>query len=132
MENELAKNRESADIGDFGNLFMMIQNDSRLGFLVASFIRQAILQRKDWMREVFVQGRPCTPSSRPAKRIFLLILSTLSGAANSGFSVSISSGSSRYACMHHIRRACTFWILYRHRGCMDTVCVGAYIALISI
>ena len=57
----IQRKREFADICDLGNLFMMIQNDSRLGFSVASFIRQAILERKSWMRDVCVQCRPCTP-----------------------------------------------------------------------
>ena len=71
MENELAKNRESADIGDFGNLFMMIQNDSRLDFSVASFIRLAILERKSWMREVCAQGRPCSPPDLWNRSLFI-------------------------------------------------------------
>ena len=41
--------------------FMMSQNDSQLGFSVASFFRQAILQRKSWRWKVCVQGRPCNP-----------------------------------------------------------------------
>ena len=44
----------------------------------------------------------------------------------------MSLGSSRYACMHHIWHACTLGIWYRHRGCIDTVCVSAYRDLIRI
>ena len=49
---------------------MMIQNDSRLGFSVASFIRQAILERKSWMRDVCVQCRPCTPPDHWNRNLF--------------------------------------------------------------
>ena len=34
--------------------------------------------------------------------------------------------------MHHIRCACTLRILYRHRGCIDTVSVSAYRDLFRI
>ena len=66
----IAPQKEFADICDLGNLFMMIQNDSRLGFSVASFIRQAILERKSWMRDVCVQCRPCTPPDHWNRNLF--------------------------------------------------------------
>ena len=66
----IQRNKEFADICDLGNLFMMIQNDSRLGFSVASFIRQAILERKSWMSKVCVQCRPCTPPDHWNRNLF--------------------------------------------------------------
>ena len=64
----IQRNKKIADICDLGNLFMMIQNDSRLGFSVASFIRQAILERKSWMQRVLC--RPCTPPDHWNRNLF--------------------------------------------------------------
>ena len=49
------------------NILTAIQNDSRLGFSVASFIRQAILERKSWMSKVCVQ---CTPPDHWNRNLF--------------------------------------------------------------
>jgi hypothetical protein len=48
----------------------MIQNDSRLGFLAASFVLQAILERESWMREVCVWGCLCDPPDRWSLNLF--------------------------------------------------------------
>merc|ERR1712216_474774 len=42
-----------------GVLFEAIRNDSRLGFSLASFVRQARSLREKWLREVCVRGRLC-------------------------------------------------------------------------
>ena len=36
-----------------------IQNDSRLGFSVVSFLREAITLRQKWMEDTCVRGRLC-------------------------------------------------------------------------
>lgn len=48
----------------------MIQNDSRLGFLAASFVLQAILERESWMREVCVWGCLCDPPDSWSLNLF--------------------------------------------------------------
>ena len=66
----IQNDREYADISDLGSLFMMIQNDSRLGFSVASFVRQAILQRESWMGQAGVRGRLCAPPDHWRRNLF--------------------------------------------------------------
>ena len=51
--------RGYADIDDLGKLLTAIQNDSRLGFSLVSFLRQAIILREKWMEEACVRGRLC-------------------------------------------------------------------------
>ena len=41
------------------NILTAIQNDSRLGFSVVSFLRQAITLREKWMEDTCVRGRLC-------------------------------------------------------------------------
>jgi hypothetical protein len=55
----LRNNRGHADIDDLGNLLTAIQNDSRLGFSLVSFLRQAIALREKWMEDACVRGRLC-------------------------------------------------------------------------
>merc|ERR1719440_358242 len=50
-----------AEERDLGVLFEAIRNDSRLGFSLASFVRQATSMREKWLREVCVRGRLCPP-----------------------------------------------------------------------
>ena len=50
---------ESAEIHHLGLLLNAIQTDSRLGFSLASFVRQAISLRECWMRDTCVGGRLC-------------------------------------------------------------------------
>ena len=45
----LRNNRGHADIDDLGKLLTAIQNGSRLGFSLVSFLRQAITLREKWM-----------------------------------------------------------------------------------
>ena len=47
--NSLRKNREYAEVNDLCKLLNAIQIDSRLGFSVVSFVRQAITLREKWM-----------------------------------------------------------------------------------
>ena len=53
--------RSFSNIRDLGSLFLAIQNDSRLGFSLASFVRQTISSREQRMSEVCVRGRLCAP-----------------------------------------------------------------------
>ena len=53
------KNVEYAEVSDLGKLLTAIQNDSRLGFSVVSFIRQAIALRKTYLEDACVRGRLC-------------------------------------------------------------------------
>ena len=53
------QDRGYADIDDLGKLLTAIQNDSRLGFSLVSFLRQAIALREKWMEEACVRGRLC-------------------------------------------------------------------------
>ena len=55
----LKGDRGYADIDDLGNLLTAIQNDSRLGFSLVSFLRQAITLREKWMEGACVRGRLC-------------------------------------------------------------------------
>ena len=55
----LQKVRGYAVIDDLGKLLTAIQNDSRLGFSVVSFLRQAITLREKWMEDTCVRGRLC-------------------------------------------------------------------------
>ena len=55
----LRNNRGHADIDDLGKLLTAIQNDSRLGFSLVSFLRQAIALREKWMEDACVRGRLC-------------------------------------------------------------------------
>ena len=55
----LRNNRGHADIDDLGKLLTAIQNDSRLGFSLVSFLRQAITLREKWMEGACVRGRLC-------------------------------------------------------------------------
>ena len=48
-----------SEIRDLGTLLNAIHNDSRLGFSLASFLRQAISLREQWMSDVCVRGRLC-------------------------------------------------------------------------
>ena len=60
----LKGDRRYADIDDLGKLLTAIQNDSRLGFSLVSFLRQAITLREKWMEGACVRGRLCKgPSS---------------------------------------------------------------------
>ena len=51
---------EYAEVSDLGKLLTAIQNDSRLGFSVVLFIRQAIALRKIYLEDACVRGRLCT------------------------------------------------------------------------
>ena len=53
------QDRDYAVDSDIGTLFNAIQNDSQLGFSLASFIRQAISLRKQWFSGACVRGRLC-------------------------------------------------------------------------
>jgi len=55
----LRNNRGHADIDDLGKLLTSMQNDSRLGFSLVSFLRQAIAPREKWMEDACVRGRLC-------------------------------------------------------------------------
>ena len=50
-----------AVINDLGKLLTAIRNDSRLGFSVVSFLRQAITLREKLMEDTCVRGRLCNP-----------------------------------------------------------------------
>ena len=50
-----------AVIGDLCRLLVAIRNDSRIGFSVASFLRQAISLREGWLDENYVRGRLRAP-----------------------------------------------------------------------
>ena len=57
----IKENRGFAEFSDLGSLLNAIQNDSRLGFSLASFVRQASSLREKWFSEVCVRGRLCAP-----------------------------------------------------------------------
>ena len=48
-----------AELNDLCKLLNAIQTDSRLGFSVVSFVRQAITLREKWMGDACVRGRLC-------------------------------------------------------------------------
>ena len=50
---------EYAELNDLCKLLNAIQIDSRLGFSVVSFVRQAITLREKWMGDACVRGRLC-------------------------------------------------------------------------
>ena len=54
------------------DLFRSIQDGSKCGFslLVATFIRQAAIDRKKWLDNVCVRGRLCVPPSHWNRSIF--------------------------------------------------------------
>ena len=54
-------NSDYAEVKDLNKLLTAIQNDSRLGFSVVSFIRQAIAIREEWLGDTCVRGRLCVP-----------------------------------------------------------------------
>ena len=55
---EIRKNAVFSEIHDLGNLMNEIQKDSRLGFSTVSFLRQAISQRENFMKDsCCVRGR---------------------------------------------------------------------------
>ena len=51
-------------------LFRLIQDDSKCGFSLATFIRQATIDRKKWFGNVCVWGRLCVPPSHWNRNIF--------------------------------------------------------------
>ena len=55
----IRSNREYAELKDLCKLFNAIQIDSRLGFSVVSFVRQAITLREIWLGDACVRGRLC-------------------------------------------------------------------------
>ena len=55
----MRNNKGHADNDDLGKLLTAIQNDSRLGFSLVSFLRQAIALREKWMEDACVRGRHC-------------------------------------------------------------------------
>ena len=55
----LRNNSGYADIDDLDKLLLAIQNDSRLGFSLVYFLRQAIALREKWMEDACVRGRLC-------------------------------------------------------------------------
>ena len=55
----------------FTVLFEAIRNDSRLGFSLASFVRQATSLKEKWLREVCVRGRLCPPPEHWHRNLLL-------------------------------------------------------------
>ena len=55
----IRSNSEYAELNDLCKLLNAIQIDSRLGFSVVSFVRQAITLREKWMGDACVRGRLC-------------------------------------------------------------------------
>ena len=53
--------KEFATLGDLCRLLVATRNDSRIGFSLASFLRQARLARKSWLEEVCAGGRLSVP-----------------------------------------------------------------------
>ena len=47
-----------------------VDNDSRLGFSLASFVRQATSLRESWLGDVCVRGRRCTPAKFWHRNLF--------------------------------------------------------------
>ena len=90
----IRSNSEYAELIDLCKLLNAIQIDSRLGFSVVSFFRQAIILREMWLGDACVRGRLCiTPGHwgrnlircpPPAQRSFRMILSKLSRMVRHG------------------------------------------------
>ena len=57
---------------DLRKLFHSIHDDSKCGFSFAAFIREAKSVREQWLDEVCVRGRPCSPPSHWNRNIFSL------------------------------------------------------------
>ena len=55
---------------DLRDLFRPIQHDSKCDFSLATFVRQATIDRKAWLGNVCVRGRPCVPPSHWNRDIF--------------------------------------------------------------
>jgi hypothetical protein len=55
----ILNSRGFAEVSDLGFLLNAIQNDSRLGFSLVSFVRQSISLREQWMSDNCVRGRLC-------------------------------------------------------------------------
>ena len=62
VREESVQQNFSVDI-DLRDLFCSIQDDSKCGFSLATFIRQATNARKEWLDSVCVRGRLCVPPS---------------------------------------------------------------------
>ena len=62
--------RDYVDESDLARLLNMIISDSRLGFSLASFVRQAISLRESWLGDVCVRGRRCTPAKFWHRNLF--------------------------------------------------------------
>ena len=57
----IRNDRDLSEESDLAFLLNAINSDSRLGFSLASFLRQAISLRESWLKEECVRGRLCTP-----------------------------------------------------------------------
>ena len=55
---------------DLRDLFRPIQHDSKCDLSLATFVRQATIDRKAWLGNVCVRGRPCVPPSHWNRNIF--------------------------------------------------------------
>ena len=55
---------------DLQDLFRSIQDGSKCGFSLATFIRHATIDGKTWLSNVCVRGRPCVPPSHWNRNIF--------------------------------------------------------------
>ena len=55
------EDRDFATLGDLCRLLVAIRNDSRIGFSLASFLRQASFARSGWLEEVCAGGRLSVP-----------------------------------------------------------------------
>jgi hypothetical protein len=66
----IQNDRDFAKISDLGLLLNAIQNDSQLGFSLASFVRQAISLKESWLSETCVRGRLCTPPDHWGRDLF--------------------------------------------------------------
>jgi hypothetical protein len=53
--------KEFATLGDLCRLLVATRNDSRIGFSLASFLRQASSARSGWLEEVCAGGRLSVP-----------------------------------------------------------------------
>ena len=69
VREESVQQNFSVDI-DLRDLFCSIQDDSKCGFSLATFIRQATIDRKKWFGNVCVWGRLCVPPSHWNRNIF--------------------------------------------------------------
>ena len=69
VREESVQQNFSVDI-DLRDLFCSIQDDSKCGFSLATFIRQATNARKEWLDNVCVRGRLCVPPSHWHRNIF--------------------------------------------------------------